>query len=146
MSEWRFRLAEPADAEAFSRWAVENPQIDRKDIEAGLKKNNPTSVMFAVEKDGVVVAFAPFYCQMTLAHLGFNPDAQVTEKLKALEVMLDGAIAWAVQYGVREITTLSREDYGVAKWAVAHGFEMDPRQQFKLDINKLLTPEAVKAT
>ena len=135
---WTFRLATPSDAEAFAKWTAENPQIDPKDIEAGLKRNNPTVVVFAVEKDGVAVAFAPFYCQMTLAHLGFNPDSSASEKLRALNVMLDGATAFAVRFGVREITTMSRADYGVAQWAVRHGFEVDDRQLFKFDINTVL--------
>lgn len=138
MSKWEFRLAGPADAEAFSRWVVQNPQVDRADIEAGKKKNNPTVVFFAVEKDGIVQAFAPLYCQMTLAHLGFNPEAEGKDKLHAMQMLIDGVAAFAVQYGVHEITTLSKETYPVAQWAVKHGFDLEPRQVLKLDLNKIL--------
>ena len=138
MSEWRFRLAEPTDAEAFSRWSLENDQVDRADIEAGRRKNNPTVVFFAVEKDGVVQAFAPLYCQMTLAHLGFNPEAEGKDKLRAMQMLIDGVSAFAVQYGVHEITTLSKEEYPVAQWAMKHDFELDSRQLFRLDLNKIL--------
>ena len=143
---YKFRLAEPADAPFFAKWAAENPQIDPADIDAGLQKNNPTSTTFAVENEkGEVVAFAPFYCQFALAHLGFNPDARAAEKMIALNTMLDGAMAFAVQFGIREIVTLSKPDYGVAKWATEHGFDCDDRQQFKFDINKVLVPVETEA-
>ena len=58
--------------------------------------------------------------------------------MQSLNVLTDGVSALMVQYGVREITTLSKEDYGVAKWAVANGFEKEDRQLFKLDLNKIL--------
>jgi hypothetical protein len=142
MSEWTFGLAEPADAPAFSKWAAENPQIEQKDLLAGMKSNNPTVITFAVRKDGVAVAFAPVYAQMILAHLGFNPESDGKDKLRALQMLTDGVMAFVVQFGVYEIATLSKEEYGVAKWAAAHGFEKDDRQFFKLDINKLLAQEA----
>jgi hypothetical protein len=138
MSEWKFRLAEPADAESFVKWTVENSQIDRADIDAGLRKNNPTVVVFAVEKDGVVITFAPLYCQMALAHLGFNPAAEGKDKLRAMQMLIDGVSAFAVQYGVHEIVTLSKEAYPVAQWAMKHGFDLEPRQVLKLDLNKVL--------
>jgi hypothetical protein len=138
MSEWKFRLAEPADAADFSKWAAENTQVDPKDLWAGTKKKNPTVIFYAVEKDGVVVAFAPVYLQLTVAHLGFNPAAEGKDKLRALQMLTDGVSAIGVQYGIREITTLSKEDYPVAQWAIKHGFELEPRQLLKLDMNKVL--------
>jgi hypothetical protein len=138
--EWNFRLAGATDAEAFTKWAFENPQIDRADIWAATKKKNPTVVFFAVEKDGVVQTFAPFYAQMILAHLGFNPDAGAEDRKHALQVMLDGASAFAVQYGIREIVTLSKEEYPVAQWAMKNGFDLEPRQVLKLDLNKAMEP------
>ena len=139
MSEMTCRLAEPADAEAFTNWTLSNPQIDPKDIEAAKKKNNPTVVYFAAENsDGKVIAFAPVYVQMILAHLVFDPAATGEERKQAMESMLQGGIAYAFELGIREIVTLSKEEYGVAKWAVKHGFELDSRQFFKLDIRKSL--------
>lgn len=137
-TQWGFRLAEPADALAFSKWSAENPQIEPKDLLATLKKNNPTTVFFVVTKDGVPISFAPIYCQMALAYLGFNPESEGKDKLKSLEVMIDGVSAFAVGMGVREIVTLSKEEYGIAQWAVKHDFDLEPRQLFKLDINKIL--------
>src|SRR5579863_1692744 len=136
--EWKFRLAEPSDAEAFSRWVVANPQIDPDAIERGTHRKNPTVVTFAVEKDGIVQAFVPVYLQFTLAHLGFNPQADDRDKLRALEMLTDGVAAFAVQYGIREITTLSKEEYPLAQWAMKHNFDLDPRQVFTLDLNKIL--------
>ena len=138
-SNWVFRLAVPDDAEAFSRWAAENDQIDQKDLLAGTKAVNPTVLTFAVEDgDGKVVAFAPFYLNAALAHLGFNPEARASEKMKALQTMLDGAAAFFVQFGVREILTLSKPEYGVAQWALTHGFESEPRQLLKYDLNRAM--------
>jgi hypothetical protein len=135
MSEWNYRLAQPEDAEAFAQWAATNPQIDPKDLEAGMRKNNPTVLTVVAELDGVAVAFAPVYLSAVLAHLGFNPDADPKDKLKALDVLRDGTAALMVQFGIREITTLSKPEYGVAKWAVKHNFEQEPRQLFRLDLN-----------
>jgi hypothetical protein len=143
---WKFRLAEPADAEAFTQWTLSNPQIDPKDIEAAKKENNPTVIYFAAENaEGQVVAFAPVYLQMILAHLVFNPDAAGKDKLRAMQFLLNGAVLVAIQHGVREIVTLSKENYPVAKWAVKHGFDLEPRQLFKFDINRVLdAPEEDK--
>ena len=134
---WKFRLAEPADAEAFTAWTLSNPEIDPKDIEAA--KNNPTTLYFAVENPaGQVVSFAPIYTQMLLAHLVFSPEANAADRKTAMQFGLNGLISVAVQLGIREIGMLSKEEYGVAKWAIRRGFEVDPRQFFKLDINKIL--------
>lgn len=138
MPNWKFRLAEPSDAEAFSRWSAENPQIDAADLLAGTKEKNPTVLFFVVEKEGVVVSFAPLYLQFALPHLGFNPEADGKDKLTALQMLIDGVSGIAVQYGLREIVTLSKPEYPVARWALKHGFEMDSRQQFKMDLNHTL--------
>jgi len=145
MSEsWNFRLAEPRDAEAFAKWSLENRQIDPKDRIAATKAKNPTCLYFAVEKDGVVVAFAPIYAQMILAFLCFNPETTADDRKHALQMLMDGVSAVAVQLGIHEITTLSKERYPVARWALGHGFDLDPRQSLKWDLNKLLeTPVEV---
>ena len=137
-AKWTWRLAEPADVPAFTEWLEANPQIDAKDIYAGLKKNNPTSVTLVAEKDGVAVAFAPLYVKMFLAHLGLDPEAAGKDKLRALQVLMDGAAAFAVQYGVREIGTLSKEEYPIAQWALKHGFDLESRQLLSWDLNKEL--------
>lgn len=142
MSEYTCRAAVPEDAPAFAEWVQNNPQIAPADVDAGLRKNSPTSVVLVVEKDGKPIVFAPFICVMQLCHLGFSPEAQASEKMRALNMMLDFAIAFAVQFGVRQITTLTREDYGVAKWAATHGFEKDGRELFRFDINKILPPQS----
>lgn len=138
--EWVFRLADADDSEAFTKWALENPQIDRKDLWAATKKKNPTVVFFAVEKDGVVQAFAPLYAQMILAHLGFNPDAAGKDRKEALQRLIDGVSAFAVQYGIREIVTLTKENYPIAQWGIKHGFDLEERQVLKLDLNKAMEP------
>lgn len=140
MSNWTFRFANPNDAEAFTKWALENPDVDRKDLFAATKQKNPTVLFFAVEKDGVVQAFAPLYAAMILSHLGFNPDATGKDKLRAMQMLIDGVSAFAVQYGIREIMTLSREEYPVAQWAMKHGFELEPRQVLKLNLNDAMKP------
>jgi len=129
--KYSFRLASVEDAPAFAKWAAENPQTERADLEAGMKQNNPTVVTWVVECDGKPVLFAPVYAVMNLAHLGFNPESRASERMKALEVLLRGASAFAAEFGVREITTMTKSGYPIAKWAEAHGFVPDERQQFK---------------
>ena len=142
MSIGRFRVAEPADAEAFTDWTMGSRLIDPRDAQAGLKKNNPTAVCFAVENDkGEVIAFAPVYCAAMLGHLAFNPRARASERLKALEVLKDGLMAFFVQFGIREIVTKSKAEYGVAQWALKHGFELDNRNLLTLDLNKEMVVE-----
>lgn len=136
MSGWTFRLAEQADAEAFSRWAAENPQIDQKDLKAGMKANNPTVLTFVAEKDGKAVAFAPIYLSAVLAHLGFDPEAPAADRKAALNVLNDGVMALMAAFGIREIQTLTKPDYPVAQWALAHHYEAEPRTLLKLDLNK----------
>ena len=136
MSGWNFRLAEPADAEAFSKWAAENPQVEPRDLLAGMGKTNPTVLVFVAEKDGQAIAFAPIFLSAVLAHMGFSPEARATEKIQAMSVLKDGVMAFMVQFGIREIQTLSKPEYGIAKWALGHGFEQDERSLFRLDLNK----------
>lgn len=138
MSVWEFRLAGPDDAASFAKWTAENTQIDDADKIAALKKNNPTVLWFCVTKDGIVQAFTPVYLQAAAPHLGFNPDADDKDKLRALEMLMDGVAGFMVQYGIREIVTLSKPEYLMAKWAVNHGFDLEPRQVLKLDLNKAM--------
>lgn len=140
MGGWSFRLAEPADAPAFAKWVAENPQIDPQDVNAALKENNPTVLYFCATKDGVPVAFAPLFCSMTLAHLAFDPASEGRDRLRAMKTLIEGVTAFAVQYGIREITTLTREEYPVGAWALKHGFDKDSRELFRLDINKQMIP------
>ena len=146
-SGWKFRLAEASDAEAFTAWLVSNPQIDPKDVAAAQKAKNPTTVYFAVENpDGIVVTFAPVYMQMTIPHLVLNPETTADDRKKSLQVLLDGLMAFAVQFDIREITMLSLEQYPMAQWALNHGFDVDPRQFFKFDINRVLDQVKVDNT
>lgn len=139
MSEgWNFRLAEPADAEAFSKWAATNDQIEPRDIMAAMKKANPTVLYFVAEKNGKAIAFAPVFLSAVLAHLGINPDARASEMMQALDVLKDGVSAFMVQFGIREIQTLSKPEYGVARWAMNNGFEKDERTLFRFDLNKAM--------
>jgi hypothetical protein len=145
-SVWNFRGAGPDDAEAFAKWVENNSQIESADFTAASKQNNPSVLCFVVEKDGVAVAFAPVYFSLALAHLAFNPKADGRDKLEAMQRLLNGTVAFAVQFGIREITTLSKEDYPVAKWAVKHGFDLESRQLLKFDINKVLIKAKEEST
>ena len=141
MSEWNCRFAEKTDAEAFSRWAAFNPFVDSKDALAGTGKNNPTVLHFVVEKDGVPIVDAPVFLSAVLAHLSLNPDADGKDKLRALNMLKDFVSAFMVQYGVRQIETMSKPEYAIAQWALNHGFEQDPRVLLKLDLNQELTED-----
>ena len=144
MSEFAFRLAEPADAEAFSNWTAANTQIDDADKLAALKENNPTVVWFCVTRDGVPVAFAPVYLQAMVPHLGFNPGIEGRDRLRALQMLMDGVSGFMVQYGIREIGILSKEEYPIAQWALKHDFDLEPRQFLRLDLNKVMAGSEAK--
>jgi hypothetical protein len=81
---------------------------------------------------------------MHLPHLGFNPEADGKDKLRALQMMIDGVSAFAVQYGIREITTMSKDEYPIAQWALKHDFELEPRQLLKLNLTRLMEAAEVK--
>lgn len=136
MSLWNFRLAEPKDAEAFAKWVLENPQISAEEMESARKQNNPTVLTFVAEHDGILVSFVPLYLVARVAHMAFSPDARVTEKVQALNVLKDGLSAFMVQFGIREIEALSLPEFGVAQWAVANGFKVEARAAYRLDLNK----------
>jgi hypothetical protein len=53
-----------------------------------------------------------------------------------MQTLLDGTKEFAVEAGVHRIQTLTLPDYGVAKWALAHGFVADDRVLLTLDIPK----------
>lgn len=138
MDEYKFRLAEEKDAAAISRWVAENNQIDPKDVQLGLKKNNPAAVYFVVEReqDGALIAFAPLVFVLHLCHLAFASESRASERLQAMQTMLDGAKKFAADFGVHRIQTLTLPEYGVAKWALAHEFIADDRVLLTLDIPK----------
>ena len=138
MSEWEIRFAEPADAPLFAEWIVKNPHIYPDDVEAGLRKNNPTALTFVVTHNGTPVWFAPMYASFSLAHLGVNPESDPEERKYALNFMLNAVARFALEYGIREITTMTKDDYPVATIAKRKGFKKDPigREQFKLNLNK----------
>jgi hypothetical protein len=134
---WKFRLAVPEDAEAFAKWVNGNPLIAAEDVEASKKENNPTVVYFVAENpDGVAVGFAPVYVQAVISHLAFSPESTAAERKIALQLGLNGIMGFVAQYGIREIAMISKENYPVAKWAVSQGFELEPRQLFRLDMVK----------
>lgn len=141
MSDWTFRLAEPADAEAFSKWVSENPFIDSADVQEGLKKNQPTVITFVVCYRGTPVWFAPVYATMHLAHLGVNPEIDAELRKTGLEKLMDYVGAFAYQMGVRYITTLTKERYPIGRWAKQHGFTVDPRQLFKFNLHEWVNKE-----
>jgi hypothetical protein len=142
-AKWEFRLATAEDAPAFAEWVAKNPYIDPRDIKSALRENNPTAVYFCATRDGIPVAFAPFFCLAMLAHLGFDPLSSNEDRKKALDVLNDGAAAFFVQMGIRSIGTLSDETYAVAQYAMKRGFEMEDRTLFVRDLNKEIAKKAV---
>jgi hypothetical protein len=136
-----FRFAQPSDSEAFAKWALENPKIPHKDILASLSVNNPTTVVLVIEKDGQPVLFAPFYCQLNLSYLGFNPDVVGKDRLRALEALKWVAASFAHHHGIREVTVQTAKDYPIGQWALKHGFKEEPRQTFKMRVTPTVDPE-----
>jgi hypothetical protein len=129
---YTFRFAEARDSETFAHWATNNALISKDDLLASLKQNNPTSVTLVIEKDGVPVVFAPFYCQMNLGFLGFNPDLQGRVRLQGLHALRNAVSAFAAMHGVREITVQSSDNYPVAQWALHNGFQGEKRKTFRM--------------
>jgi hypothetical protein len=126
------RFAEPKDAESFAKWAAENPDVPQRDIDSTGK--NPTTTTLVVEIDGVPVLYVPFYCLMNICYLGFNPDSDRKQRLRAMSAMLDGLQTFAKQFGIAEIQTLSLENYPVAQWALKHGFTIDNRNPLTFEV------------
>jgi hypothetical protein len=142
-TDFKFRMCGPEDAAKAAKWGAENTNIDQKDLLAGMKANNPTVLWFAVDNEnGEPVAYAPVFLVARLAHLCFNPEARASEKLQGLNALQDGVSALMVQYGIRQIDVLSKPEYGVAKWAVAHDFVQEDRQLFTLDLNRVMAQAA----
>ena len=70
MPKMTFRFAVPEDSEEFSRWVVKNRLVDRGDIKAATKEENPTTTYFVIERDGVPVLFVPSYLVQRIGYLG----------------------------------------------------------------------------
>ena len=126
------RFATPEDSEKFASWAATNPDIPGEDIEAALR--NRTTTFFVIEMDGVPVLYVPAYCALTVAYLGFNPEATRSKRLMAMEFMLKALSAFADQHGINEVVTFSKEVYPVAKWAIGHGFKVDHRNPLRFEV------------
>jgi hypothetical protein len=139
-----FRFAQPEDAPAFAAWAASNPQIDRKDLEAGMAENNSTATFLVIEEevDGVKVPrlFMPVYLTMRIAYLGFNPENDREKNLEALETMLPNLTDFARFWKVNEIDVITKREIPIAQWAAAHDFKPEERELYTL---KLLNPNAV---
>lgn len=128
-----YRPATKEDAPLLEKWARENPDIPRKDIQA---THTNTTGAIVVEEGGVPVLIVPFYMLMQLAYLGFNPEAGAKSRVKAMQLMLGALAEYATKIGINEIQTMSMEGYPVAKWAVKHGFEKENREAFVYRIHK----------
>jgi len=137
---WTFRLAAEEDSSDFADWTLNNNKIPRKDIVAIMGENNPTAKSFVIEHKGKVALYAPFYCQLNLGFIGFNPEVTGKERLKALEKMLWCAAEFAYDHGIREITVQTSKDYPIGKWALKHGFEPESRTTFKFRVTPLVNP------
>jgi hypothetical protein len=135
------RISNENDSEAFAKWISESKDIPVEDVKASLKEANPTSVTLVIECDGKVLLFAPTYAVALLGFIGFNPDADPRERVRALEAIKRAAQAFWGMHGVTSIATLTREDYPVAQWALKHGFVKEPRQVLVLSS----APDSVKA-
>lgn len=130
MSKMTFRFAEAGDAETFARWTARNRLIDRNDVKAASKEENPTTTFLVIERDGEPVMFMPVYLVMRIGYLGFNPAAGKEDREAALETMLKAVRAFAMAYQIGSIDTLTKSGVPVAEWARAHGFTSDKRELF----------------
>ena len=131
----RFRFAEQRDAELFAQWTAENRRIDRADVDAATKEQNPTTTFLVIEEDGEPVMFMPVYLVLRIGYLGFNPDASSVARRDALELMLKAVQAFALEHRISTIDVLTKSGLPVAEWARNRRFEPDPRELFKFQIS-----------
>lgn len=137
MKEPTVRIAEERDAEPFSSWIAASTQIPVEDVQASLKENNPTSVTLVIEDEhGKVILAAPTYAVAMLGFIIFNPETSDLERGKGLAAMKKSLQAFWAMHGVTEIDTLTREDYPIARWAMHHGFDLEPRTLLRLTYKK----------
>lgn len=129
----KFRFAEQKDAERFAQWTAENRRIDRADVKAATKEQNPTTTFLVIEDDaGVPVMFMPVYLVLRIGYLGFNPEISGVPRRDALELMLKAVQAFAFEHRISTIDVLTKSGLPVAEWARNHGFKSDPRELFTL--------------
>lgn len=128
------RLAKPEDAEAFSRWAVENTAIPTSDLEEFSK--HPTAVTFVVEVDGKPVFYFPVWALAKLGFLGFNPQADARERLAALNAGMEALQNFARNFGISEVqfTSTADEAYPMLRWCKKRGFEPVDKQHYRLEV------------
>jgi hypothetical protein len=131
-AEFTFRFAEPKDADSFSLWVAENPQVDRTDVATASIKENPSTTYLVIERDGEPVMFLSAFLVMRIGYLGFNPAADAETRKAAMELMLHKLQELAALFSISTIDVLTKSSYSVAEWARAHGFDPDPRELFSL--------------
>lgn len=136
-----FRFAEPKDSAELARWAATNPQIDRGDLEAATKAQNPTTTFLVIEDEGEVILAMPVYLVMRIGYLLFNPAADRSRREAAMETMLRAVQAFAMAYQVN-LDVLTKSGIPVAEWARAHQFTADPRELFTLKLHPHVPPES----
>lgn len=134
MEGLNFRWATAEDSADFARWAVQNKDIPIKDIKACKKEKNPTATVLVITLHEKPILFVPLYLVARIAFLGFNPESSAKERLAAMEMMLVAIKAFAANWGITEINTLTKSTYDVAKWASRHGFKPEDRELFALSI------------
>lgn len=127
-----FRFANPEDAEPFAAWATDHPDIPARDIKAAMKENNPTATILVIEDEGTPILYVPLYCSVRIAYLGFNPIADQRLRIAAMNTMRTAIMAFAANFGINQVDTLTKSGYAVAQWAEKHGFKAEDRQLFEL--------------
>ena len=134
--EMTVRVAQASDSEQFAQWIADSTHIPSEDVQDSLKESNPTSITLVIEENGKTILFAPTYAIALLGFIGFNPETDLRERVRALDAIKRAAQAFWGMYGVTEIATLTMEHYPIAQWALKHGFELDPRQIVKLKMKR----------
>lgn len=135
-----YRLAESRDAEAFTEWCGDNPDIPEIDIAAA---QDDTALVLAFERDGIVLCYLPFYFlddgNIRIAFINFSPSLTTMDKARVLNVMLKTTTDLARKSKATTISTLTKEGYGIAEWAKKKGFVAGTyegtRQVFSLGVN-----------
>lgn len=121
------RLATPADADTFARWAAFNNDIPDNAVEAVI---NGVTLVLVAEVDGEPELYIPFIFseekpQLTIGYLGFRVGQDYRTKAKALKEML-AATKRLQEHFDCEIRVITKAEYPMGKWALKHGFTEKP--------------------
>lgn len=132
----KFKFLEtPEEISQLAEFIGKNPDIPLDDVN-GLKASPSSVVLMVSDDEGKVLLMLPWYPLFVVPFFGFNPEANPRERIKAMNAALPIIEAAAKRFGIAHIAGMTRPEYGIAQWAMKHGFEPDQRQAFVKTLEK----------